>query len=492
MILEKINGVFMAETKIVSWHNTHVYKIREQCSPIVVENLEPERLRQDIEPWLTALFQSEHLSLLMGAGISSAAHYLAAGKTGAGMLPIPFSVFKEQIKIASRDSAVKTGRGTVNIEDQVRVVNELINGLEIYTNSSVLGSKKLSKQLSRLKQELKNGMNLFAESVLECEKKVTQIIPNWGYQRLEELMKESDKGKLSDFDREYLEKYKDAVCLSAKESLGNDYQSALLEQAAEYIISFLVSFASRSATRERLNIFTTNYDRIVEYGAELAGIRLIDRFVGSINPIFRSSRMAVDMHYNPPGIRGEPRFLEGVAYFTKLHGSLDWVMRENVVRRIALPYGADSIEKYTNPEDTLMIYPNAAKDRETAEYPYVELFRDLAASVCRPNSTLVLYGYSFGDQHINRVIEDMLTIPSTHLVVISWSDEGDRIKSFFERLKRSSQISLLIGNHFGDLKILVDYYLPKPAIDKTTIKMAELLKNRGIVKNKNESGDSLL
>ena len=137
------------------------------------------------------------------------------------------------------------------------------------------------------------------------------------------------------------------------------------------------------------------------------------------------------MHYNPPGIRGEPRYLEGVAHFTKLHGSLDWVMHGDVVKRISLPYGSDSIEKYAGTNNTLMIYPNSAKDRETSEYPYVELFRDLAAAVCRPNSTLVIYGYSLGDQHINRVIEDMLTIPSTHLVIISWSDEGDRIKKIF-------------------------------------------------------------
>ena len=127
-----------------------------------------------------------------------------------------------------------------------------------------------------------------------------------------------------------------------------------------------------------------------------------------------------------------------------------------------------------------MIYPNEAKDRETAEYPYIELFRDLAAGVCRPNSTLVLYGYSFGDEHINRIIKDMLTIPSTHLVIIAYSDEGSRIKSFYDTVLRSAQISLLIGKHFGDLKTLVNYYLPKPAIDRATIRMADLLKARGI------------
>ena len=36
-------------------------------------------LRSRIEPWLTSLFQSEHLSLLAGSGLTHAVHILAAG-----------------------------------------------------------------------------------------------------------------------------------------------------------------------------------------------------------------------------------------------------------------------------------------------------------------------------------------------------------------------------------------------------------------------------
>ncbi len=140
-----------------------------------------------------------------------------------------------------------------------------------------------------------------------------------------------------------------------------------------------------------------------------------------------------------------------------------------------------------------MIYPNSTKDKETAEYPYVELFRDLASAIIRPNSTVVVYGYSFGDDHINRVLIDMLTIPSTHLVIIAYKDVGSRIKGFYSKAKRPVQITLLIGSHFGELKTLVDNYLPKPAIDRTTYKMADLLKARGVVnvdkKNKEEDSD---
>lgn len=114
-------------------------------------------------------------------------------------------------------------------------------------------------------------------------------------------------------------------------------EEAKREKALMYLVNFLMSFASRSGTRDRLHIFTTNYDRFIEAGAEFAGLRLLDRFVGNLFPIFRSSRLNIDMHYNPPGIRGEPRYLEGVAYFTKLHGSVDWINVGRDIRRIGLP-----------------------------------------------------------------------------------------------------------------------------------------------------------
>ena len=36
----------------------------------------------------------------------------------------------------------------------------------------------------------------------------------------------------------------------------------------------------------------------------------------------------------------------------------------------------------------------------------------------------------------------------------------------------------MIGDRLGDLTELVDWYLPKPAIDRTTFRMADLLKAR--------------
>ncbi len=387
-----------------------------------------KELRSRIEPWLTSLFQSEHLSVLLGSGLTHAVHYLAANKGAAGMGTVSFTNYGTEISKAAEDAAEKSGREKGNLEDQFRVANELLRGLE------VLGKIDEAK---KLESELDNALKDFSKSI---------------------LLSEAGIATASDAQR---------------------------EQAFNTLVTFLMSFASRTGVRDRVNIFTTNYDRLIEAGSELAGLHLLDRFLGNLMPIFRSSRLDLDMHYNPPGIRGEPRYLEGVARFTKLHGSVDWVEVENDIRRIGLPFGAESVEPYLNAPGMnsasthkLMIYPNAAKDRETSDYPYVELFRDLAAAICRPNSTLVTYGYSFGDEHINRVIRDMLTIPSTHLVVISRDDPLGRIMKTYEELGRPSQISLLIGPALADLATLTESFLPKAAIDKTTFRMSDLLKQR--------------
>jgi len=52
------------------------------------ESFGPEKLRSRIEPWLTALVQSEHLALLIGSGLTHAVHYMAKGASAPGMSPL--------------------------------------------------------------------------------------------------------------------------------------------------------------------------------------------------------------------------------------------------------------------------------------------------------------------------------------------------------------------------------------------------------------------
>ena len=434
----------------------HVYRIGNEEQYDVANPEETLDIqKKHIEPWLAAVFQSEHLALLLGSGFTTAVAVQAG--TNAADMTCDYTGFPyaEKLQEAAAKAAKAMGRGTANIEDQIRAANVLAQGLDI------MGDEKHTDIATALNTLFKKFLNAISKT-----------------------------------ERDMRDAVETAAEVATTASPVTDQQNNDSETLDPLVmlVSFLLSFSSRTATRERLHIFTTNYDRLIEYGSDLAGLHLLDRFVGCLEPIFRSSRLDIDMHYNPPGIRGEPRYLEGVVRLTKLHGSLDWVYRNGFVRKVGLPFGPqdDHPAINDNPNDSVMIYPNSAKDRETSEYPYVELFRDYAAAVCRPNSVLVTYGYGFGDEHINRTIADMLTMPSTHVVIISYGDEGGRISSFCKQVGRKAQISLLIGPHFGSMATLVENYLPKPAIDRITIRQTELLRNRGWepAPHKSEEGEA--
>lgn len=375
--------------------------------------------RRLIEPWLSAVFQAEHLNLLLGSGFTTSVAF-AAGVGATGMeTAAGKSAHAKAIMDHATASAKKMGRGEANIEDQLRSSIAVLNGLDIIDKDAA----------EAVRADINTAIETFLHSLLATERYIA-----------------------------------DANSAPA---------SAMLQ-------SFLLSFASRAASRERLHVFTTNYDRLIERGCDDAGLRIIDRFVGTLRPLFRNTRIELDYHYNPPGIRGEPRFMEGVVRLTKLHGSLDWRFDEEARRiyRAETPFGAeeDHPSLPASPVDTVMIYPNPAKDVETTQYPYAELFRDFASATCRPNSVVVTYGYGFGDDHINRVLLDTLSVPSAHLVIIAFNLD-DRIIRFLAQT-RPAQVSLLAGRHFGSLQRLVADYLPKPALDYISGRMSEILKNR--------------
>lgn len=384
---------------------SHTYSFDEEPE-------DPRRLRRDIEPWLGNVLESEHLGLLIGNGfVISTAQQL--GVAAAGMESPSFASgleFREKVMRESERRAKLVGRNTPNFEDVLHAATLLHQGLEIQEHPSA----------NQWHQALDDVLEQFASDILGGERAIAKALKS---------------------------------------------QGSAAREAKHIVCSFLLSFASRSASRERLQIFTTNYDRLVEKVCDLLGLHVLDRFVGFLEPEFHSSRLDVDFHYNPPGIRGEPRYLEGVVRLAKLHGSVDWVADSGAIRRAALAFGAAKPELPTGALDCLMVYPNSAKDVETLEYPYVEIFRDFSAAACRPNSTLVCYGYGFGDDHINRVVADMLTITSTHLVIISYDDAGGRVSSFVKKHAKPGRVTVLMGSHFGDLRTLVSHYLPKPALD---------------------------
>lgn len=351
--------------------------------------------RRRIEAWLAALIQTEHIALLVGNGLSSAVGHLTGTPPPSMWVPLDDdpNEMLQQVRAHAAGTAQTVGR-EANLEDEIRSAMTLAAGL------GVLGRRE---DVGAIEEAIESAMGRLLDGVERFERAL------W------------------------------AEHLAA---------SAKAKRIAEALLRFVTPFVSRPVQRDRLHLFTTNYDRLLEYTADVIGLRLIDRFDGQLHPRFSASRLNIDVHYSPPGVRGEPRLMDGVVRFSKLHGSIDWSFEAGEILRAAVPFGGPRARAVAS---TAVIYPNPAKDVETLAYPYAELFRDFAAAVCRPNTTLVTFGYGFGDSHINRIIGDMMRVPSTHLAVVS-RDPLRTLEHFKQRaLYPVGQTTELVGPAVGGL-----------------------------------------
>ncbi|NQT76638.1 MAG: hypothetical protein HQ565_02915 [Bacteroidetes bacterium] len=50
------------DTHEENWQGKHVIKLRDYKEPTILDGVDENELRNVVEPWLTALFQSEHLT----------------------------------------------------------------------------------------------------------------------------------------------------------------------------------------------------------------------------------------------------------------------------------------------------------------------------------------------------------------------------------------------------------------------------------------------
>ena len=183
-------------------------------------------------------------------------------------------------------------------------------------------------------------------------------------------------------------------------------------------------------------IFSTNYDLAVEWAAESIDISVNNGFLGTHRRHFLPQNF--DLSLRNTQTMGESRIGTYDIYHVKLHGSLNWVensgdifeIQSSETIRILHELVENSskqvdIEKRTLfsvgglNEDGLnmMVFPSAAKYIETTGYFYSELMRQFSNFVANPRSALIVVGYGFNDDHINRLIKSALLNPTFQLVI---------------------------------------------------------------------------
>jgi hypothetical protein len=152
-----------------------------------------------------------------------------------------------------------------------------------------------------------------------------------------------------------------------------------------------------------VEVFTTNYDLLMEQAFEDTLVPYFDGFAGVRKPFFDLRAMEEDLL--------PPRW----ARLWKLHGSINWyqVAGKGVFRGTTT---ADGVSKR-------VIHPSHLKYQESRRMPYLAMIDRLRAFLKQPTATLILCGYSFRDEHLNEVIVQGLQSTQTTVAFALLFDE---------------------------------------------------------------------
>jgi hypothetical protein len=143
-----------------------------------------------------------------------------------------------------------------------------------------------------------------------------------------------------------------------------------------------------------VEIFTINYDLLIERGFELIGTPYFDGFVGSLRGHFRPE--LVDTLESDDQAQVLPATF---ARLWKPHGSVNWEETAGSASHRIVRRGAP-----VDISATAAIYPTDEKYDQARRVPFVVLMDRFRRALSAPETITLVAGYSFGDQHINEML----------------------------------------------------------------------------------------
>jgi hypothetical protein len=227
------------------------------------------------------------------------------------------------------------------------------------------------------------------------------------------------KGSIDGFSEELLVKLDRAICEQVKEIVSK----SLPTSDTPYHV--LASWIQAIPRDKPVEIFTTNYDLLLEQALEEQRVPYFDGFVGSDSAFLDLE----SMHEDDLPARW--------ARLWKIHGSINWWMTaKKKIRR-----SRDTVEG-----EQLLIYPSHLKYDQSRQMPYFAMLDRLRTFLRSDQCVLLTCGYSFGDEHINAVIAQGLAgNPNAACFGMIFSD---RVKApiAVELAKRHANLTVLAAD----------------------------------------------
>lgn len=251
-----------------------------------------------------------------------------------------------------------------------------VSGLTKFINEQLKGNEKYSVLLTELAKAEK------------CKENIEDILSF-----LRSLLLVSKGGEVRGLCEQDLVDLEKGICAVIAKKLNVELPNQ--ETPYHHLCKWIGSIDRKVA----IEIFTTNYDLLMEQALEDLKVSYFDGFVGSRRSFF--DLRAVEDNLIPTHW----------SRLWKIHGSINWYQEE--IEKQKVVYRSSEVK----PDASHLIYPSHLKYDESRKMPYLALIDQLNRFIRKKSSLLILSGYSFNDGHLNDTIINALTANPTAMVL---------------------------------------------------------------------------
>lgn len=328
-----------------------------------------EKIKKD----LSKILETRNLSFLIGSGCSLHENGIPTMKEMADNLFEPKTTLNEEIKskVFEKEHFEILDKLKINYKEE-----PFRSNLEIFLGT-LFSYKFYLEQLKSAKDESHDQVLNDLNCVIKRTKEYI----------LFECLNEKNKGKDDDVVKVYKQFYR--------------------------------KLSLRDSNLPKPNVFTTNYDLFSERALDNLGISYTNGFSGFVerffNPAIFNYALAEQMEISSL----KWSVIDSFIYLFKIHGSVNWIEKNEQGKLFEIQEIQEVTFEKLKEEANYMIYPSPLKQNASLGSPYSDLFREFQKRLTQKQSTLVTMGFSFGDEHINNIIYQALTIPSFRLVIFS-------------------------------------------------------------------------
>lgn len=292
--------------------------------------------------------------------------------------------------------------------------------------ASACGLPTVSGLETEVLERLESGNRTLFERQLD-ERNLEEALSR--LRRIASLLGEDQE--LDDLTRDEAEALDERVCQAIVKAL--DLDEADLGPMRKF-----AAWAGRVHHERALEVFTVNYDLLIETALEELGAPYFDGFVGNL-----AARFHPQLVERTESLESEQLPASFVRLW-KIHGSVNWVWRGNDIVRLGRPvHGATAAA----------IYPSDTKYDESRRVPFVVLQDRFRRALHEQEALVLISGYSFSDDHLDEMIfKAARQRERSEFIVFCYSDIPEKLKERAEvtpNIQAVGPEEALIGGEVG-------------------------------------------